>query len=98
MAVDVPIRILGFGITALGGAFFLISVPFTAFSGNVGDAWDGLVKEPAEYTFVRPLGVFDSNPQSYDGQEGEYFADVELSTLDTEALEHSRKPYPVLLK
>jgi hypothetical protein len=35
---------------------FIITSPFSALGGNFGDSFDRLVKEPAAYTFVRPLG------------------------------------------
>jgi hypothetical protein len=30
--------------------------PFSAMGGNFGESFDKLVKEPAAYTFTRPLG------------------------------------------
>ncbi|OYV76954.1 MAG: hypothetical protein B7Z66_06740 [Chromatiales bacterium 21-64-14] len=35
---------------------FVVSLPFSLLGGNVGEAAHLLVVEPAEYTFVRPLG------------------------------------------
>jgi hypothetical protein len=37
-------------------ATFIVTLPFSALGGNVGEAADKLVVEPAAYTFVRPLG------------------------------------------
>jgi hypothetical protein len=48
-----PVMLLG---TAVGAATFLVSLPFSALGGNVGDSAETLVKEPAVYTFRRPLG------------------------------------------
>ena len=42
--------------TVFGAATFLVSLPFSALGGNVGDSAETLVKEPAVYTFLRPLG------------------------------------------
>ena len=42
--------------TVVGAATFLVSLPFSALGGNVGDSAETLVLEPAEYTFLRPLG------------------------------------------
>ena len=42
--------------TVAGAATFLVSLPFSALGGNVGDSAETLVLEPAEYTFLRPLG------------------------------------------
>ncbi len=35
---------------------FLITLPFSALGGNVGESATTLVAEPAAYTFTRPLG------------------------------------------
>lgn len=37
-------------------ATFIVTLPFSALGGNVGEAADTLVTEPLKYTFVRPLG------------------------------------------
>lgn len=42
--------------TAVGTAVFIVTLPFTALSGNVGKAGKALVVEPGEATFVRCLG------------------------------------------
>jgi len=42
--------------TVFGAATFIVTLPFTALGGNVGEAGNTLVVEPAKYTFVRPLG------------------------------------------
>jgi hypothetical protein len=39
-----------------GSVVFILSLPFSALGGNVGEAADKLVADPARYTFVRPLG------------------------------------------
>jgi hypothetical protein len=46
------------GLVALvgGSVVFVLSLPFSALGGNVGEAADKLVVDPARYTFVRPLG------------------------------------------
>ncbi len=57
MAVDaVIIRPLGIIATVLGVAFFVVSLPFSALGGNTKEAADRLVKDPAKFTFTRPLG------------------------------------------
>jgi len=48
-----PIMLVG---TVIGVVAFVITLPFSALGGNVGEAADTLVVEPAAYTFVRPLG------------------------------------------
>ena len=35
---------------------FIITLPFSALGGNVGESASTLVGEPAAYTFTRPLG------------------------------------------
>ena len=52
------LRPAGFLATLAGSAVFLISLPLSALGGNHREAFDKLVKEPAKYTFERPLGDF----------------------------------------
>jgi hypothetical protein len=49
-------RPLGVAFTAIGTAVFVLSLPFSAAGGNVPDAAEKLVLEPARETFVRCLG------------------------------------------
>ena len=42
--------------TVLTTATFIVMLPFSAMGGNVGESAEKLVKEPAAYTFTRPLG------------------------------------------
>ncbi len=42
--------------TVVTTATFLITLPFSALAGNVGESATTLVAEPAAYTFTRPLG------------------------------------------
>ncbi|MEN8763037.1 MAG: hypothetical protein ABF290_11445 [Thiogranum sp.] len=48
-----PTMLIG---TILTTFTYIISSPFSALGGNFGQAFDKLVKEPAAYTFTRPLG------------------------------------------
>jgi uncharacterized membrane protein len=54
----VVVRPIGLVATAVGSVFWLISLPFSASGDNVDTATEKLVKEPAAYTFDRPLGEF----------------------------------------
>ena len=54
----VVVRPVGFVATAVGSVFWLISLPFSASGDNTDQATEKLVKEPAAYTFKRPLGEF----------------------------------------
>ena len=54
----VVMRPVGLVATVVGSAVWLISLPFSALGGNVDTATEKLVKEPAAYTFKRPLGEF----------------------------------------
>lgn len=57
MLVDgVIVRPLGLGAMVLGAAAWVVTLPFSALGGNVGEATEKLVVEPARFTFVRPLG------------------------------------------
>ena len=48
-----PVTLAG---TIIGAATFVVSLPFTIFSGSVGEAGKQLVVKPAAYTFTTPLG------------------------------------------
>jgi hypothetical protein len=48
-----PFMLVG---TVVGLATFVVTLPFSALGGNIGEAGNTLVVEPARYTFVRPLG------------------------------------------
>ena len=50
-----PLTLIG---PAVGVVTFVVTLPFSALGGNVGDAGQILVVDPAKYTFIRPLGVF----------------------------------------
>ena len=54
----IVMRPAGLLATIVGSAVWLVSLPFSALGGNVDQATDKLVKEPAAYTFKRPLGEF----------------------------------------
>ncbi|MDN5938342.1 MAG: hypothetical protein L0H83_06735 [Salinisphaera sp.] len=63
MAVDaVLIRPLSLAATVIGAGLFVVSLPFSLLGQNTGDAADALVAEPAQYTFLRPLGDFQTTP------------------------------------
>jgi hypothetical protein len=50
-----PLMLIG---TAVGVVAFVITLPFSALGGIVGEAGRILVVDPAKYTFIRPLGEF----------------------------------------
>ena len=59
MSADlVIVRPLGIVATVLGCAVFIVSFPFSALGGNTKEASQKLVKDPAQFTFKRPLGDF----------------------------------------
>ncbi len=63
MTLDIVLaRPGGFIATLLGTAVFVVSSPFAALGGNAGESWDALVVTPASYTFQRPLGHFEYEP------------------------------------
>jgi len=49
-----PFMLVGSVLTT---ATFIVTLPFSAIGGNVGEAADRLVAEPVKYTFARPLGA-----------------------------------------
>ncbi len=54
----IMVRPIGIIATAVGSVFFVVSWPFSALGDNVDTASEKLVKEPAAFTFKRPLGEF----------------------------------------
>lgn len=60
MMVDaVAVRPLMIATTVVGSALFLVSLPFSALGGNVREAAESLVIEPAQSAFTRPLGQYE---------------------------------------
>lgn len=53
-------RPLLIGATAIGAAAFVVSLPFTALGGNVKEAGQALVGDPAREAFARCLGCTSS--------------------------------------
>lgn len=53
------VRPIGLVATAVGTVTFLLSWPFSALGSNSDVASQKLVKDPAAYTFTRPLGEFN---------------------------------------
>ncbi len=49
-------RPIGLVATVGGALVFVVSLPFSALGGNVGEAANKLVVAPAKFTFDRPLG------------------------------------------
>ncbi len=56
LADTVLVRPLMLTSTVVGLATFIVTLPFSALGGNIGEAGNRLVVEPARYTFIRPLG------------------------------------------
>lgn len=50
------VRPVMMAVTVLGAAVFIVSSPFSALGGNIGESFDQLVANPFETTFVRCLG------------------------------------------
>ncbi len=66
MAADALIgRPVGLASTILGTGAFLVTLPFTVPSGSVRDAARGLIKEPGQWTFTRPLGERPKNANNF---------------------------------
>jgi len=42
--------------TVLGAAIFIVSSPFSALGGNIGESFDQLVEKPFSTAFIRCLG------------------------------------------
>ena len=59
IVIDVPIRVIGIGVSILGAAFFIIALPFAISSESTTETLEALVIEPFQFTFTRPLGKFE---------------------------------------
>ena len=53
------------GATAIGAVTFVVSLPFTALGGNVKEAGQALVADPAREAFARCLGCTSSVQNEY---------------------------------
>lgn len=61
MVVDVlVVRPLGLATTVVGAVLTVVALPFTIPSGSVRDSAEMMIVNPAEYTFKRPLGEFET--------------------------------------
>lgn len=61
MGFDVlVVRPLSLAATVIGTGLFVASLPFSLLGWNVDKAAMQLVAEPAAYTFLRPLGEFET--------------------------------------
>jgi hypothetical protein len=61
MMVDVlVVRPLGLVTTAVGAVLTVVALPFTLPSGSVKESAEMMIVNPAEYTFKRPLGEFET--------------------------------------
>ena len=69
-------RPIGLVMTAVGGAAFVISLPFTILAGSVSESAETLVLGPAETTFMRCLGCREPG-YSYKDVERRKGRDVE---------------------
>ncbi len=57
MIIDgLVVRLFSLVATVVGVVAFVITLPFSALGGNVGEAGEKLVVTPAAYTFSRCLG------------------------------------------
>jgi len=59
MVVDIAlVRPVGICATILGSLAFVVALPFSAISGDTRYTYEKLIKDPAVYTFNRPVGFF----------------------------------------
>ena len=63
MIIDgLVVRPVSLVATLVGGVIYVVTLPFSALSGNLDEAGEKLVVGPAEYTFTRCLGCFHELP------------------------------------
>lgn len=67
------VRPVMLGVSVLGAAAYVVSLPFTLAGGNAGEAGEALVVEPLKTTFVRCLGCvkpgYKKQVQEVEGQQ-----------------------------
>ncbi len=64
-ALDIMVaRPLGIVVTGIGAVLFAVSLPFSALGGNVDEAAEALVVNPARETFTRCLGCTSAEQTS----------------------------------
>lgn len=57
MGIDAGlVRPVGLAATIIGAGLFVVTLPFSALGGNVGESAERLVVDPAKMTFLRCLG------------------------------------------
>jgi hypothetical protein len=54
----VVVRPVSFGAILAGSLLFVVALPVSAFTGETGTTYEKFIKDPARYTFKRPLGQF----------------------------------------
>ena len=67
IAVDIPLRVLGIGLTAGGFVAFCLYAPFIAITrptDGFGKAWQRFVVWPAKFTWVDPAGRHPDYPDA----------------------------------
>jgi len=57
--------------TIVGSALFIVSLPFSIPSQSVGSTAQTLIVEPFNYTFTRPVGMFNDEQKSSKTAAGE---------------------------
>ena len=55
------VRPISLAATAVGAVIFVVALPVSIPSGSVERVGQRLVVDPLKYTFVRPIGHFNSN-------------------------------------
>lgn len=59
------LRPLSLAATAIGTGIFVVTLPFSLLGGNVDEAGEKLVMEPAGNTFTKCLGCLTMRDSSY---------------------------------
>jgi len=52
------VRPVSLGAILAGSLIFVIALPVTSFTGETRMTYEKLIKDPARYTFKRPMGEF----------------------------------------
>jgi hypothetical protein len=65
------VRPVSLAATIVGSALFIVSLPFSIPSQSVGSTAQTLIVEPFNYTFTRPVGMFNGEQKRSKTATGE---------------------------
>ncbi len=78
MGIDAGlVRPVGLAATIIGAGLFVVTLPFSALGGNVGESAERLVVDPAKMTFLRCLGCTEGQDNQNRGARAMHESDAQ---------------------